>query len=585
MLLNYLAEGLLEEFNLTATGFHGQAMLINNDGYPLITPDSSQSWSFMFPDSPQSNLRTQHPTIWHALKTEPRGQYLTEEGLFTFDHVNPAGGRSEPICRSCLALLLFTPQAQIDSMLKRRTSSLLPPFLLGMAVIALILGLLLWHWDRRRMEKEQITVLNDQIAFERDLFVSGPGIIVKLRNEIGWPVDYISMNIETLLGYRPEAFQSQGMTYSSIIDPDFLPQYIRETQEADLAYSPVFKRSPYQVIDHRGNHKWVQDVCRAIRDEYGNVSHYYAHISDISALKEAEHKLTLSRDYIQKVVDTLPDPTLVIDISNYNLLLSNQSARALYNGGRGINPDMTCFRLSHKRDTPCTGLNEPCPIHEVIATGKPVSVRHKHFDHNGRLLYIDVSSTPLFDSTGQHVVQIVESHRDVTETVQMEKQLQHMATTDRLTQVYNRLKFDDELKRQIEWAKTSRNSLGLIMFDLDHFKEVNDTYGHDVGDEVLKNTVILVQRHIRKSDTLARWGGEEFMIITPLTDIFELKTISETLRSRIEQYAHAGVGRVTASFGGSVLKPTDTITGLIKRVDAALYQSKQSGRNRCTVIE
>ncbi len=585
MLLNYLAQGLLDEFNLTATGFHGQAMLINNEGYPLIAPDSAQSWSFMFPDSPQTNLRTQHPSIWHAVKTEPRGQYLTEEGLFTFDHVNPAGGKADSECRSCLTLLLFTPQEQIDSMHKRRISSLMPPFLFGMVVIALILGLLLWHWDRRRVEREQITALNDQIAFERNLFVSGPGIIVKLRNEIGWPVDYISMNVETLLGYRPEAFQHQGMTYSSIIEPAFLPQYIRETQEADQAYSTVFKRSPYQVIDHQGRHKWVQDVCRAIRDEYGNVSHYYAHISDISALKEAEYKLTLSRDYIQKVVDTLPDPTLVIDIGSYHLQLTNQSARSLYNGGREISKDMTCFRLSHKRDTPCTGLNEPCPIHEVIATGKPVSVRHKHFDHNGKLLYIDVSSTPLFDSTGQHVVQIVESHRDVTETVQMEKQLQHMATTDRLTQVYNRLKFDDELKRQIEWAHSSRNSLGLIMFDLDHFKEVNDTFGHDVGDEVLKQTVNLVQRHIRKSDTLARWGGEEFMIITPLTDIFELKTILETLRSRIEQYPHAGVGSVTASFGGSVLKPTDTISSLIKRVDAALYQSKQSGRNRSTVIE
>ncbi len=585
MLLNYLAEGLLEEFKRTASGFHGQALLINNEGYPLITPDSSQSWNFMFPDSPQTNLRTQHPSIWHAIKTAPRGQYLTGEGLFTFDHVNPSGGLDEPDCHCCLTLLLFTPRAQIDSMLKRRTGAMLPPFLLGMLVIALILGLLVWHWDRRRMEQEQITALNDQIAFERNLFVSGPGIIVKLRNEIGWPVDYISMNIETLLGYRPEAFQHQEMTYSSLIDPAFLTQYIRETQEADQAYNTVFKRSPYQVIDHQGNHKWVQDVCRAIRDEFGNVSHYYAHISDISALKEAEHKLTQSHDYIQKVVDTLPDPTLVIDIGSYNLQLANQSARALYNSGREISPEMTCFRLSHKRDTPCTGLNEPCPIHEVIATGKPVSVRHKHFDHNGNLLYIDVSSTPLFDSNGQHVVQIVESHRDVTETVQMEKQLQHMATTDRLTQVYNRLKFDDELKRQIEWAQASRNSLGLIMFDLDNFKEVNDSFGHDVGDEVLKETVTLVQRHIRKSDTLARWGGEEFMIITPLTDSFELKTILETLRHRIEHYPHAGVGSVTASFGGSVLKPTDTISSLIKRVDAALYQSKQSGRNRCTVIE
>lgn len=585
MLINYLAETLLNEFTLSTSGFPGQALLINSDGYPLVSPDSAQIWSFMFPDSPQTNLRTQHPTIWHALNTELRGQDITSEGLFTFDHVNPDGSVIEGACISCLTILLFTPEAQIESMLKRQTHAIMPPFIVSLLLISLILGLLLWHRDRRRLQKQEIAALNDQIAFERNLFVSGPGAIVKLRNEIGWPVDYISSNIETLLGYSPDAFLHQGMSYSSIIDPPYLPQYISETETASQTHNDTFKRSPYRVLDHQGNRKWVQDFCRAIRDEYGKISHYYAHISDISALKDAEHRLTLSRDYIQKVVDTLPDPTLVIDVSNYQLQLANQSARSLYNGGREINSDMTCFRLSHKRDTPCTGLNEPCPIHEVMITGNPVSVRHKHYDHNGKLLYIDVRATPLFDSTGQRVEQIVESHRDVTETVLMEKQLQQMATTDRLTQTFNRLKFDDELKHQIEWAQTTDNDLGLIMFDLDHFKQVNDTYGHDIGDEVLKSTVNLVRQHIRKSDTLARWGGEEFMIITPLTEILELKSIAETLRSKIESFQHPEVGRVTASFGGSVLKPGDTIASLIKRVDAALYQSKQSGRNCSTLIE
>jgi diguanylate cyclase (GGDEF)-like protein/PAS domain S-box-containing protein len=559
--------------------------LINSDGYPLISPESAQIWSFMFPDSPQTNLRTQHPTIWHALNTELRGQDITPEGLFTFDHINPGGKTNEGICKNCLTILLFTPEARIESMLKRQTKSVMPPFAISLLLIGLILGLLLWHWDRRRLQQQEIAALNDQIAFERNLFVSGPGTIVKLRNEIGWPVDYISSNIEALLGYNPDVFLNQGVSYTSIIDPAYLPQYISETEAAEQAHNDTFKRSPYRVLDHQGNRKWVQDVCRAIRDEYGKVSHYYAHISDITALKDAEHRLTLSRDYIQKVVDTLPDPTLVIDVSNYQLQLSNQSARSLYNGGREINPETTCFRLSHKRDTPCTGLDEPCPIHEVMITGRSVSVRHKHYDHNGKLLYIDVRTTPLFDTTGQRVEQIVESHRDVTETVLMEKQLQHMATTDRLTQTFNRLKFDDELKNQIEWAHSTNNDLGLIMFDLDHFKQVNDTYGHDIGDEVLKNTVNLVRQHIRKSDTLARWGGEEFMIITPLTEILELKSISETLRSKIENLQHREVGRITASFGGSVLKQSDTISSLIKRVDAALYQSKQSGRNRSTILE
>ena len=123
------------------------------------------------------------------------------------------------------------------------------------------------------------------------------------------------------------------------------------------------------------------------------------------------------------------------------------------------------------------------------------------------------------------------------------------------------------------------------MFDLDHFKEVNDTHGHDIGDVVLRNTVELVQRQIRKSDTLARWGGEEFMIITPLTDVLELKSIAESLRTKIEKQEHEHAGVVTASFGGSILRSDDNFANLIKRVDAALYQSKKQGRNRCTIID
>ena len=585
MLLNYLAEELLDEFILTTSGFRGQAILANSDGYPLISPESDQAWSFMFPDSPQTNLRTQHPEIWTKLNNEIRGQYINDKGLYTFDHIDPSGIQFSPGCNNCLTILLFTPQEQINAILERQLRAITPPFAFSLLLLTIILGFMLWHWDRRRIQKNEITTLNDQITFERDLFVSGPVTVIKLRNEIGWPVDYCSSNIQELLGFKAESFLKQNKSYASIIDPAYLPGYIKENQDAEHTGAQTFKRSPYQVIDQNGNRKWVQDLCRAIRDKYGNVSHYYAHIIDISPLKEAENKLTQSRNYIQKVVDTLPDPTMVIDVSSYSLQLTNQSARELYNGGREISPDTTCYRLSHKRDTPCTGMSEPCPLHEVMLTGKPVSVRHKHYDHRGKLLYVDVRATPLFDPSGRRIEQIVESHRDVTETVRMEKELQHLATTDRLTQVYNRLKFDDELKSQIDWARSTSNSLGLIMFDLDHFKQVNDTHGHDIGDLVLRNTVELVQRHIRKSDTLARWGGEEFMIITPLTDVLELKSIAESLRSKIEKQEHEGAGTVTASFGGSILRQDDNFTNLIKRVDAALYQSKQQGRNRCTIID
>jgi diguanylate cyclase (GGDEF)-like protein len=304
----------------------------------------------------------------------------------------------------------------------------------------------------------------------------------------------------------------------------------------------------------------------------------------VTPLKEAEERLTQSRDYIQKVLDTIPDPTLVINLDNHELQLINQSALDLYNQGQQITFGTTCYRLSHKRNTPCKGNLDPCPIQEIKQKKTTVSVIHKHFDFEGNVIHVDVRATPIFDETGENVVQIIESHRDITATVEMERQLQHIAETDRLTQIFNRMKFDEELKNQIAWASLTHNRFGLIMFDLDHFKQVNDTFGHDAGDQVLKNTVYLLHRIIRKSDILSRWGGEEFMIIAPLIDAEELKTLAESLRSAIEQYYHENVGMVTASFGASLVKPSDNIDSLLKRVDSALYQSKQKGRNCCTVL-
>ncbi|EGV51327.1 GGDEF domain-containing protein [endosymbiont of Riftia pachyptila] len=121
------------------------------------------------------------------------------------------------------------------------------------------------------------------------------------------------------------------------------------------------------------------------------------------------------------------------------------------------------------------------------------------------------------------------------------------------------------------------------MFDIDHFKRINDNHGHDVGDRVLQEAVAVVQKRIRKSDVLARWGGEEFMIITPLADLAVVETVAEDLRKAIAQHQFPQVGRITASFGASMLHPDDDARALIKRVDQALYRSKREGRNRTTV--
>ena len=127
--------------------------------------------------------------------------------------------------------------------------------------------------------------------------------------------------------------------------------------------------------------------------------------------------------------------------------------------------------------------------------------------------------------------------------------------------------------------------LSIAYFDLDHFKNVNDKFGHSYGDAVLREIAQVVGSYLRSSDILARWGGEEFMILMPATRLLDAVTVAEKTRVVIETIDHPNVGHVTASFGVAEYFPDEYVGSWFKRVDKALYQSKEEGRNRVTASE
>lgn len=158
-------------------------------------------------------------------------------------------------------------------------------------------------------------------------------------------------------------------------------------------------------------------------------------------------------------------------------------------------------------------------------------------------------------------------------------ELLHLSQTDTLTGVYNRLKTDSMLDQEYERSQRYDRALSVVMFDLDYFKKINDTYGHQAGDRVLINCSALVLESIRKHDILGRWGGEEFLILCPETDIDGAERLAQNLRERLERMDMGEVGTVTASFGVAQLGKADDVKRLIGHADKALYQAKQDGRN------
>ncbi len=194
-----------------------------------------------------------------------------------------------------------------------------------------------------------------------------------------------------------------------------------------------------------------------------------------------------------------------------------------------------------------------------------VSIKDKN--GNGRFFSIHLEG---LSTTSDFIVML----EDITEELKHKEELENKAYYDSLTNIYSRERFDFYLNKKL----IEKTTFSIIMFDIDHFKSINDTYGHDVGDSVLIELTKLITSHIRSDDIFARWGGEEFMIIIN-TDVQKAEKFANKLKTIIESHNFKYIKHLTSSFGVTQLRSDDTKETLIKRVDGVLYVAKSSGRN------
>jgi diguanylate cyclase (GGDEF)-like protein len=176
-----------------------------------------------------------------------------------------------------------------------------------------------------------------------------------------------------------------------------------------------------------------------------------------------------------------------------------------------------------------------------------------------------------------------ELSNEIKERKLIEEELKKSATTDKLTQAYNRVKYDEIIENEIERSERYEQLLSVILFDIDNFKGVNDNHGHNVGDSVLVALTDVVKKNKRSVDCLIRWGGEEFLIVAPGIDLEGAKVLTERVRQAIEKFKFDGVGDITVSLGVTQFEKGDTEDTLIKRADDALYKAKMAGKNQFMV--
>jgi diguanylate cyclase (GGDEF)-like protein len=182
---------------------------------------------------------------------------------------------------------------------------------------------------------------------------------------------------------------------------------------------------------------------------------------------------------------------------------------------------------------------------------------------------------------------VVERTQELLETNEELKLKNHkleiLSTTDMLTGLFNRRYIEEQIQIAINRSERYGQDMSLVMLDIDHFKLVNDTHGHDVGDEVLVSIAKILKENIREVDVAGRWGGEEFIILFQADNLGAMAN-AEKLRTIINDQDHGDVGNITASFGYTQYIKNDTIETLIKRADQGLYKAKKNGRNRAETV-
>lgn len=233
---------------------------------------------------------------------------------------------------------------------------------------------------------------------------------------------------------------------------------------------------------------------------------------------------------------------------------------------------------------------EGCPLHDTLKDGQRrealVFLHHK----NGHRVPVHIRVSPLYDDEGK-VTGAIEVFSDHSQHLTMAKELEHYkqeSLLDPLLRIGNRRYAQMVFQvRQYEYGVT-QTPFGALMLDLDLFKHVNDTYGHHVGDQVLKMVTQTIVRVLRGSDALFRWGGDEFLAFLPAITPGGLLVASERIRSMVEaSFVMVDGQRIqtTLSVGATLAVPEDTLESLVERADLLLYQSKQKGGNHCTVEE
>ena len=315
---------------------------------------------------------------------------------------------------------------------------------------------------------------------------------------------------------------------------------------------------------------------------------------DITKRKLLEEQFLEQKNITEKMIKFSAVPIFVLDknhvVTNWNKAcekMTGVSAQRVV----GTSDHWRAFYPSKRSclaDLVLDGAYDSFPLfYEAFATSTFLhdGVRSEGWFDNvgGKKRYIVFDAVPIYNRA-KELVAVIETLQDISERKVLEEELARLATTDALTGLYNRHRFNELLQQEVARARRYHTPLSLIMFDLDYFKNINDTYGHAVGDQVLQTVADVIRKNVRTTDWVGRWGGEEFMVLCPEATENEAVSTAEKLRALVESHTFETVKMITISCGVTRFKAPDSVDAFVSRADDGLYRAKGKGRNIVEIV-
>jgi len=367
----------------------------------------------------------------------------------------------------------------------------------------------------------------------------------------------------------------------------FLPRYVERQIRACLADS-IEKQFPQEtelVIEREGISRWWRFLVSPVLSDHSDSQRMIVTLIEITDKKLLEQTLEIVRERYAAVVETAYDGIITID-QDQNIKMLNDSARDIFGIGseQVLGDNLSRFIPQQFREAHGQYVNS---FRKSPVNVRPMQVRTpvRALRSDGSEIDIEVTISKIKVRNEIEMTAVV---RDISERTRLIEQLQKAATHDSLTGIFNRRHGAAILNNEIQRCGRFSHALSVAMIDLDHFKEVNDTYGHAYGDLVLNSVVETISKSLRDADTLCRWGGEEFLVVLPETTVNNALLWAERARNEIESkaiiFSREQAVSITASFGLATLSSDDaTADELLKRADDALYRVKNSGRNQVII--